>query len=151
MHSGDWFDSTSYDGDCEDKTSPIYRELQRGPAKTIVGIVNRDGICESHDYLTSLNDADQTQFKARFERYTQIGHLRSPKEMRVIVERSEVTVRVHEIKTRNGHRLFGVQEGSRFVVSHGARKPKPKAVTGHAQRARSAYEDAKSREAGRKQ
>lgn len=149
-HSGDRFDSTSYDGDCEDKTSPIYKELQRGPAKTIVGIIGGDGICASYAYIASLNAADQAQFKSKFERYTQVGYLKSPDEMRILSEGADVTVRVHEIKTRNGHRLFGVQEGSRFVASHGARKPKRKAVNGHVQRARSAYEEAKSREEARR-
>ncbi|WNG84300.1 hypothetical protein C6A86_011980 [Mycobacterium sp. ITM-2016-00316] len=139
-------DSDAYDGDSgEDKTSPPYREIEHGTAKNIDAIVGENGSCEAFDYLAALTEVDQAQFKARFERYTQVGYLRSPEEMRII-EESGVEVRVHEIKTRNGHRLFGVQEESRFVVSHGVRKPKPRAVRKHAVRARTAYQAAKARE-----
>lgn len=140
------FDAGAYDRQCgEDKTSLIYREIENGPAKTIVGIVDADGVCASDDYVASLSTADQAQFKARFERYTQVGFLRSPQEMRIIEELG-VDIRIHEIKTRNGHRLFGVQEERRFVASHGTRKPKDKEVKKHAARARSAYEEAVARE-----
>jgi hypothetical protein len=148
--SGDDIDTTAYHGGSEVKTSPIYREIQHGPAKTILGVVDGDGICESHDYLAALNKSDQAQFKARFERYVQIGFLRSPNEMRIIEETDQV-IRIHEIKTRNGHRLFGVQEDLRFVATHGTRKPKPREVTKHAARARSVYEAARSREEAEKE
>lgn len=121
-------------------TSLAFREVESGRARTIVAIVDPDGSCKADNYLTSLSEADQAQFKARFERYTQIGFLRSPEEMRIIEEKN-VTIRVHEIKTRNGHRLFGVQEDVRFVLSHGAKKPKTKEVKKHAKRARAAYSE----------
>ena len=129
----------------EVKTTQLFKEIHSGPVKTIVGIVDTNGVCEAHDYLAGLNAADQAQFMARFERYTQIGYLRSPEEMRII-EESGVDIRVHEIKTRNGHRPFGVEEAHRFVASHGTRKPKPKAVKKHAQRTREDYRDVCERE-----
>lgn len=110
-----------------------------------MGIVDVNGVCPAYDYVASLNAADQAQFKARFERYTQVGFLRSPEEMRIIEEVGKDT-RIHEIKTRNGHRLFGVQEETRFVASHGVRKPKEKDVKKHAAQARSAYEQALARQ-----
>lgn len=137
-------DTTGYSGTSKDKTS-LTEELQDGPAKTIQGIVDATGICAARVFLESLSAQSQAQFKARFERYCQVGYLRSPNEWRMIHE-SDASPRVHEIKTRNGYRLFGVELGDTFFASHGAKKPKKNKVAQHAERARKALENMKGRE-----
>lgn len=131
----------------EDKTSLTYERIQNGRQKQILAMVDGDGCCKALEFLNQLDAKSWAQFKARFERYCDQGYLRSPNEMRVIIE-NNVSVPVYEIKTHSGYRLFGVLIAKGFVASHGDKKPKPKAVGKHARRARDRYNEWMERRGG---
>lgn len=111
-------------------------------------MVDSNGRCAALDFLDGLDARTWAQFKTRFERYCDQGYLRSPEEMRIIEEKN-VSVQVHEIKTRSGYRLFGVLVAKGFVASHGDKKPKQKAVVKHAKRARERYIEWMTRRGGK--
>jgi putative component of toxin-antitoxin plasmid stabilization module len=118
-------------------------ELQRGPAAAIIGIVMGDGTCPSEEFLSGLNDQAQTQFKARFERLTTVGHLINPDQMRLL--QVDGQPRVWEIKAHcgPGWRLYVVQEGRCWVATHGTKKVSDKKVPKEVAKARKIYEERK--------
>lgn len=129
-----------------DRTSPseVFRILQTGHERTIVAVVDEKGECQAYGYLETLGNPGQAQFKARFERYTQQGFLRSPEEMRMIRAITDPPP-VFEIKTRSGHRAFGIEEKGRFVITHIVKKPSRKQVSKHARKAQEIYQEARER------
>ncbi|MFV8310336.1 hypothetical protein [Mycobacteroides chelonae] len=142
------FDTDIYSGSIsEDKTSLGYERIQNGRQKQILAMVDGDGCCEALEFLDQLDAKSWAQFKARFERYCDQGYLRSPNEMRVIIE-NNVSVPVYEIKTHSGYRLFGVLIPKGFMASHGDKKPKPRAVGKHARKARDRFNEWMERRGG---
>ncbi len=124
-------------------TSPGERKLLEGKSgdpRKIVAVV-RNGVCEVEQFLSDLPARAKTQFKARFERYCQVGFLRNPDEMRRLQADSD-RPHVHEIKVFDGpgYRLFGVVDGKVFVATHGVKKPKESDLKKHAKKAREEYQ-----------
>src|SRR5665647_3727326 len=121
-------------------TAPTER-LAAGPKGRVVSLVLPTGESPARDFLLDLDDAAQAAFRARFERLTGVGFLRSPEAWR----RLEVTgsPAVFEIKVHKGpgYRLYVIRhEQTLWVATHGCKKPKDKAVPGEVSRARGLYE-----------
>ncbi|MFL0158588.1 hypothetical protein [Mycobacteroides chelonae] len=124
-------------------TSPGGRKLlegRSGDPRKIVAVV-RDGVCDVEQFLSALPDRAKAQFKARFERYCQVGHLRSPDEWRRLQADDERPL-VYELKISHGpgYRLFGIVEGRVFVATHGVKKPKESDLKRHAKKAREVFQ-----------
>lgn len=86
-----------------------------------MAVVLPDGTCPAISYMHEVRC--EAKFQARFQALTQ-ATLRSPEFYRSLGDG------VWEIKVEDGpgRRVFGRWEGKVFVVTHGANKPKPKAV-----------------------
>jgi len=93
------------------------------------------------DFLRGLDEAAQAAFKARFERLTGFGFLRSPEAWRRLDVAGSPAV--YEIKVHKGpgYRLYVIRhDPTLWVATHGRKKPKDKAVPGEVSRARGLYE-----------
>ncbi len=95
--------------------------------------IDDNGDCGVKAWLTGLPIQAQVQFRARLERLAEIGHLRSPEEMRRLQCAGEP---VSEIKVRSGYRLYTLPHGEDWVGTHGAKKPPDRKVCRQADIAR---------------
>lgn|GEM_PF-2123461 len=113
--------------------------LASGAKGVIVGVRLPSGRCPARDFLESLDNQAQAQFKARFERLTSVGFLRNPESIRPL----EVpgAPKVWEIKAPAGPgwRLYVIREQTTWVATHGKAKPPNKKVSGEARRARNIF------------
>lgn len=118
-----------------------HAELAIGTWGRIIGVRLRDGSCPAEDFLTGLDAAGQAQFRARFERLTAVGHLRSPDQFRQL--QVEGLPKVYEIKAPAGPawRLYVVPVKRDWIATHGCRKPKDKRVSIEVARAREIFRE----------
>lgn len=121
-------------------TSLCLEVLFEGPALTLYGAVVED-VCEVAEWLAGLDTRTQAQFRARLERLTTVGHLRSPDEMRQL-QCPSADPPVSEIKTRSGYRLYVIRAQKDWVATHGAKKPPDRKVCDHADRANKIWKEA---------
>ncbi|AXH48373.1 RelE-like toxin [Gordonia phage Floral] len=113
----------------------------QGLRKMVVAVVE-EGACEVEQFLADLPERARAQFFVRFRMYCEHGRLRNPDQMRKLQVDTDRPP-VHEIKVPDGpgYRLFGIEEAGKFVATHGAKKPKEKALRKHVNRARSTYDE----------
>lgn len=114
--------------------------IYEGRALTVYGVVLPERGCLVSDWLAGLPPQPQAQFRARLDRLTEVGFLRSPEEMRPLQCNGEPPV--HEIKTRSGHRLYVIRSRQDWVATHGAVKPPDRKVCAQAERARGIWKEA---------
>ncbi|MGM7646784.1 hypothetical protein ACSVDM_17930 [Nocardia sp. JW2] len=114
--------------------------IYEGRALTVYGVVVHDRGCLASAWLAGLPLKPQVQFRARLDRLTEVGFLRSPEEMRQLQCDGEPPV--HEIKTRSGHRLYVIRSRRDWVATHGAVKPSDRGVCAQAERARGIWKEA---------
>ncbi|MFI5503472.1 hypothetical protein ACIA5E_30825 [Nocardia asteroides] len=114
--------------------------IYEGRALTVYGVVLRGRGCLAADWLAGLPLQPQVQFRARLDRLTEVGFLRSPEEMRAL--KCDGQPPVHEIKARSGHRLYLVRSKQDWVATHGAVKPADRKVCAQAERARGIWKEA---------
>jgi putative component of toxin-antitoxin plasmid stabilization module len=114
-------------------------ELARGQWGVVFGVIRLDGSCPARAFLQGLDVRAQTQFQARFERMTSVGHLVSPDQYRQL-QVDGIPV-VFEIKVHSGPgwRLYVVPVRRDWIATHGRRKPKDKAVKSEVMKARSIF------------
>jgi putative component of toxin-antitoxin plasmid stabilization module len=108
--------------------------LLSGDKLTLYAIIDQ-GVCHADEWLRGLCDQAQAQFRARFERLTTVGYLRSPQEWR------HLGSGVHEIKVRAGpgYRLYVVQQQRDWVATHGRKKPSDRKVPKEVSKARQIF------------
>jgi putative component of toxin-antitoxin plasmid stabilization module len=123
------------------KTGPEHVTLATGPKGVIIGVRLPNESCPSEDFLAGLNTAGQTQFKARFERLTQIGYLRNPDQMRPLHVAGEPKVWEIKVPDGPGRRLYVVRVQMTWVATHGSDKPSEKLVSNEVHRARTIFEE----------
>lgn len=114
--------------------------IYEGRALTVFGVVVPGRGCLASAWLDGLPLQPQAQFRARLDRLTEVGFLRSPEEMRPLQCNGEPPV--HEIKTRSGHRLYVIRSRQDWVATHGAVKPSDRKVCAQAERARGIWKEA---------
>jgi putative component of toxin-antitoxin plasmid stabilization module len=122
-----------------------YVVLQTGSRSRVLGIRRSDRTCPAEQFLAELEPRAQAEFKARLERLTEAGWLKSPNLMR----RLEVpgAPPVYEVKAHSGPgwRLYVIKRGVDWVATHGRRKPSDRKVRQEAERAREIYGEGRAR------
>jgi putative component of toxin-antitoxin plasmid stabilization module len=121
-------------------TAPT-RRIAAGPKGQVVSLVLPTSVSPADDFLRGLDERAQTAFKARCERLTQIGFLRSPEAWRRLDVAGSPVVCEIKVDKGPGYRLYVIQrDATLWVATHGCKKPKDKAVPGEVSKARSFYE-----------
>lgn len=115
--------------------------LEAGARHRVLAIVTSEDLCPADDFLASLRDRAQAQFKARFEAYAAVGHLRAPEFYRVLRPAGEPTVAEIKIHDGPGYRLYVIRQGLNLVATHGGAKPKKNRVSREVELARAMYKE----------
>jgi putative component of toxin-antitoxin plasmid stabilization module len=100
-----------------------------------------DGTCPSEVFLTKLGAPEQTAFRARLERLTTVGYLRSPEQFRRLNVPGEPSVSEIKVDKGPGWRLYVVTITGEWVATHGGKKPKDKRVPAEADKARQIFRE----------
>lgn len=118
----------------------VRRVLASGHALTLYAVVNESGGCDAEDWLAELPTQAQVQFKARFDRLTEVGRLGGYEQMHQLDCKGDPPV--FEIKAPHGpgYRLYVMRLGRNWIATHGRKKPKDRKVCIEATRARTAFE-----------
>ncbi|HVF20748.1 MAG TPA: hypothetical protein VNA14_10945 [Mycobacteriales bacterium] len=122
-------------------------ELCHGAQRRIVAVRAAGGLCHAEDFLNGLRERQKrayVQFTVRLSKLAEVGWLRNPEDVRPVEDGESPTV--WEIKAHDGPgwRLYGIQDGDTWYLTHGRKKPGDRRVASEAAKARQIYGDRSS-------
>lgn len=121
----------------------MLHERGRHDKTTVVAVVQVDDSCPALEWLDGLSKRDRAGIRAKFQMFAEQGFLRTPDSFNQLEPGSPNAPRVDEIKHVSCNLrayIVGWAAGSPVAyVTHGSKKPKPKAVKTHVKRAREIF------------